>query len=132
MCRRGTLQRSPLGRRQCASCLLYVKVFFCLFVGCLTSQQHASVPQGRVCTDNFTCCHTETHVADQTFFLTQSQYIDTRPTSPSVDPLMPGAWQGNHWNANFEVTGMTRPGKIPSQVGFKPRIFRSRGGHLNH
>ena len=28
----------------------------CLFVGCLTSQQHASVSQGRICTDNFTCC----------------------------------------------------------------------------
>ena len=30
-----------------------------LFVGCLTSQQHASVSQGRICSDNFTCCHTE-------------------------------------------------------------------------
>ena len=26
----------------------------CLFVGCLTSQQHASVSQGRICSDNFT------------------------------------------------------------------------------
>ena len=41
-----------------------------LFVGCLTSQQHASVSQGRICSDNFTCCHTETDVADQTFYLT--------------------------------------------------------------
>ena len=31
----------------------------CLLVGCLTSQQHASVSQGQICTDNFTCCHTE-------------------------------------------------------------------------
>ena len=31
----------------------------CLLVGCLKSQQHASVSQGRICTDNFTCCHTE-------------------------------------------------------------------------
>ena len=38
-----------------------------LFVGCLTSQQHASVSQGRICSDNFTCCHTETEVADQCF-----------------------------------------------------------------
>ena len=30
-----------------------------LFVGCLTSQQHASVSQGRICSDIFTCCHTE-------------------------------------------------------------------------
>ena len=29
-----------------------------LLVGCLTSQQHASVSQGRICTDKFTWCHT--------------------------------------------------------------------------
>ena len=49
---------------------------------------------------NFTCCHTETEVAGQTFHLTQSQYTDTGPTSPSADPIMPGAWQGSHWSAN--------------------------------
>ena len=81
----------------------------CLFVGCLTSQQQASVSQGRICTDNFTCCHTEIEVADPTFYLTQSQYTDTGPTSPSTDPITPGARQGSHWSANFEVTGMTRP-----------------------
>ena len=48
-----------------------------LFVGCLTSQQHASVSQGRIGEDNFTCRHTETETADQTFYLTQSQYTDT-------------------------------------------------------
>ena len=73
----------------------------CLLVGCLTSQQHASVSQGRICSDNFTCCHTEIEVADQTFYLTQSQYTDTGPTSPTADPITPGAWQGSHWNANF-------------------------------
>ena len=73
----------------------------CLLVGCLTSQQHASVSQGRICSDNFTCCHTEIEVADQTFHLTQSQYTDTGPTSPSADPITPGAWQGSHWSANF-------------------------------
>ena len=62
-----------------------------LFVGCLTSQQHAGVSQGRVCSDNFKCCHTETDVADQTFHLTHSQYTDTGPTSPSTDPIIPGA-----------------------------------------
>ena len=71
-----------------------------LFVGCLTSQQHASVSQGRICTDNFTCCHTEIEAADQTFHLTQSQYTDTGQTSPSADPITPGAWQGSHWSAN--------------------------------
>ena len=39
----------------------------CLLVGCLTPQQHASVSQRRICTDNFTCCHTEIEVADQIF-----------------------------------------------------------------
>ena len=58
--------------------------------------------------------------------------------SPSHSILTPGlpvpalTPAGSHWSANFEVTGMTRPGKIPSQLGFEPRIFRSRGGHLNH
>ena len=85
-------------------------------LACLTSQQQASVSQGRVCSDNFTCCHTEIEVANQTFYLTQSQYIDTGPTNPSVDPITPGAWQGSHWSANFEVTGMTR---ILSQAGHR-------------
>ena len=56
-----------------------------LFVGCLTSQQHASVSQGRICSDNCTCCHTEIKVADQTFYLTQSQYTGTGPTSHWYD-----------------------------------------------
>ena len=72
----------------------------CLFVGCLTSQQHASVSQGRICSDNFACCHTEIEAADQTLFLTQSQYTDTGTTSPSADAITPGAWQGSHWSAN--------------------------------
>ena len=102
------------------------------FFGCLTSQQHASVSQGRICSDNFMSCHTEIEVADQTFYLTQSQYTDTRPTSPSTDPITPGAWQGSHWSANFEITGMTRPPKILAQAGFEQGIFCSLGGHLNH
>ena len=75
-------------------------ILVCLLADCLTSQQHASVSQGRICTDNFACCHTEVEVADQTFHLTQSQYTDTGPTSPSADPITPGAWQGSHWSAN--------------------------------
>ena len=56
----------------------------------------------------------EIEVADPTFHLTQSQYTDTGPTSPCSDPITPGAWHGSHWSAHFQVTGMTRPGKIPS------------------
>ena len=92
-----------------------------LLVGCLTSQQHASVSQGRICSDNLTCCHTEIEVADPTFHLTQSQCTDTGPTSPSADPRTPGAWQGSHWSANFEVTGMTRPRKYPGASGIRTR-----------
>ena len=42
----------------------------CLFVGCLTSQQHASVSQGRIYSDKFMCCHTEIEVTNQTLYLT--------------------------------------------------------------
>ena len=55
---------------------------------------------GTICSDNLTCCHTEIKAADQTFHLTQSQYTDTGLTSPSTDPITPGAWQGSHWSAN--------------------------------
>ena len=61
-------------------------VFVCLLVVCLTSQQHASVSQGRICTDNSTYCHTEIEVADPAFFLTQSQYTDTGPISGMTQP----------------------------------------------
>ena len=61
----------------------------------------SGVSQGRICSDNCTCCHTEIEVADQTFHLTQSQYTDTGLTSPSTDPISPGAWQGSHWSTNF-------------------------------
>ena len=71
------------------------------FLSCLTSQQQASVSQGQICTDKCMCCHTEIEAADHTFYLTQSQYTDTGPTSPSADPITPGAWQGSHWSANF-------------------------------
>ena len=36
----------------------------------LTSQQHASVSQYLICSDKFTCCHTEIEEADQTFYHT--------------------------------------------------------------
>ena len=101
--------------------LCSLPLFVCLLVGCLTSQQHASVSQGRICSDNFTCCHTEIEAADPTFHLTQSQYTDTGPTSPSADPITPGAWQGSHWSANFEVPGMTRPRKNPVASGIRTR-----------
>ena len=76
--------------------------FVCLLVGCLRPQQHASVSQERICSDNFMCCHPEIEVADQAFHLTQSQYTDTGPIIPRADLITPGAWEGSHWIA----TGM--------------------------
>ena len=38
-----------------------------------------------------TCCHTEIEAADPTFHLTQSQYTDTGPSSPSKYPPPPFA-----------------------------------------
>ena len=78
------------------------------------------VPQGRICSDNFTCCHTEIETADQNFHLTQSWYTDIGPTSPSTDPVTPGAWQGSHWRANFEVTGVTRPRELQRKRDSNP------------
>ena len=65
------------------------------------SQQHASVSQGWICSDHFTLCHTEIEVADQTFHLTQSQYTDTGPTSPSTDPILPGRLAGEPLECQF-------------------------------
>ena len=93
-------------KRPSRACMLELS-----FVDCLMSQQHASVSQGQICSDKFMSCHTEIDVADPTFHLTQSQYTDTGLTSLSADPITPGAWQGSHWSANFEVTGMTRAWK---------------------
>ena len=90
-----------LGEVESLICNFYLSVASDkMFVGCLTSQQQASVSQGRICSDNFACCHTEIKAADQTFYLIQSQYTDTGPTSPSADPITPGAWHGSHWSAS--------------------------------
>ena len=86
-------------------CLLLLVVFLLLIA--FRPSDMLSVSQGRVCAENFTCCHTEVEVADPTCYLNRSQYTDTWPTSPSTDPITPGAWQGNHRSVNFKVTGMT-------------------------
>ena len=66
-----------------------------------------SVSQGRICSAKSTGCHTETEVADQTFYPTQPQYTDTGPTSPSAEPIAMDAWQGSHLSTDFQVAGMT-------------------------
>ena len=47
-----------------------------LFVGCLTSQQHASVSHGRICEDNFTCCHTEIELSEEAPYPCPSVHVD--------------------------------------------------------
>ena len=42
----------------------------CLFVRCIMSLQHPNGAQGWISSDIFKHCHTETEVADQTFYLT--------------------------------------------------------------
>ena len=97
------------------TCLLVA----CL-LACLTSQQHVSVSQERICSDNyFTCCHTETEVAHQTFNITQSRYTATGPTSPSTDPIMPGPWQGSHWSANVVSHWYDSTQKNPGANGIR-------------
>ena len=60
------------------------------------SKQPASVFKGRICSDNFKDCHTETEAEVQTFYLTQPQYTDVGPTSPSAYSMTPGARQDSH------------------------------------
>ena len=62
-------------------------------------------------------------------YLTQSQYTDTGPTSPSNDPEMPGTWQDCHyvWSTNSTVTGVT----WPRTAKLNPWICNTWGGHLS-
>ena len=52
---------------------------------------HANASEGQVHVENCTCSHTETEVADQNFFLTQSPKTDTGSANPSTDPITQGA-----------------------------------------
>ena len=53
-----------------------------LLVGCLTPQQQASVFQGRICSDNCICCHTEVELADQTISPSHSILTPGQPVPP--------------------------------------------------
>ena len=94
-----------------------------MLVACLLNiPAVASVSQGRIYIDNLTCCHTEIEAAEQTFHLIQSQYTDTRPTTPSTDPMMPGTWQGSplecqflsHW---YDLSPEKSSRKLDSNLG---------------
>ena len=98
----------------------------CMLPGYLTSQQHASVSQGRICLNFCTWRHTDTEVADQACDLIQSQYTGTEPTSPRTDSTPPGTWQGSHYNNIYQATGTTPQGK----VGLDPCVYCCQGRHL--
>ena len=77
--------------------------------------------EARICSDNCTCCHTETAAADRTCYLTQSQSTDAGPARPSTDRIRPAAWQGSHWSTSVEVSGMSGRGKLPTgRAGLAP------------
>ena len=100
-CCRGSVTAGHFVNYRFCNLLLAGCLFVCWLLAYLTSQQHGSVSQGQICSDNITSYHTEIEVADPTFHLTLSQCTDTRPTNPSTDPITPGTWQGSHWSANF-------------------------------
>ena len=94
--------------------------------GCLfKSQQHAGVSQGRIGPENCTCCHTKMEAADPTQLLSlslslaQSQYTDTGPSNSSVDPIMPGSWQGSVSTRVLLFTSLVwlQLGKGPQESG---------------
>ena len=95
-----------------------------MIVGSLTSQQHVSISQGRICSDNFTCCHTELEVADPTSHLTQS------PGQPVPALTLYRQAPGRVATGVSILKSLVwlDPGKIPARAGFEPGIFHSRGG----
>ena len=98
-------------------------------VGWLMPQQQAGISQGRICSENCACCHTQIEAADQTRCLAKSQFAETGPTSPRVDPTTLCACQGrhmhqclSHWydskdprqKAGIEAWGRYHGGRRPS------------------
>ena len=73
--------------------MLKVETKICVLAGNLTSQQYASLVVYLRDGSAQTIVHvaSETEVANQTFYLTQPKYTDTRQASPSTDPVMPVA-----------------------------------------
>ena len=90
--------------------------------------RYYSVSQGRACSDDCSCCHTDAETAGQPLHITQSRYTDTGRTSPRANPISPDPWQDSHWSTKFEVTGRTQNVKIPAEkAGTEPRVCRSPG-----
>ena len=64
-----------------STCPVYCKQLsnVCLLVDCLTSQQQASVSQGRICSDNFTCKQLSKQSGDAIFHEPIKAYMITKP-----------------------------------------------------
>ena len=89
-----------------------------MFVCCFTFQQHASVSERQICSDNCTCCHTEIEAADQT--TSPSHSIQTPDLAGS--PLECQFFFLSHW---YDTTR-----KDPTvQAGIELRIFRQTDQH---
>ena len=77
---------------------------FCFRTGLLSVSAACQVQFRSSCA--LTVSHTGTvRKKVQTRYLVQSEYTNTRPTSPSSDPIMPGLLQGSHKSVHFSVTG---------------------------
>ena len=102
---------------------------FCLLVACLTSQQHAHVPQGWISSDNCTGCHTEIQIK-----------LSISPRHSILGQPVP-ALTLQHQAPGRVTTGVPvskslvwlDPDKIPTvQAGIKPQLCCSQGTGLNH
>ena len=70
----------------------------CLLVGCLLALRPSSMLvyfREEPSQTRYACHHTEIEKIT-TFYLTESQYTNTPPTSHSADTIGSGAWQGSH------------------------------------
>ena len=100
-----------------------------LLVGCFTSQQHASVSKGRICSDSCTCCHTEIEVLGLTYCLNQSQYADTGPTTPK-DELYNAIRLARSPTALSSLKSLSK--RVHSERRNRTQARHYGGGRLNH
>ena len=101
-------------------------------VGCLTFQLHASLFQGRICLGNFTCCHTEREIADQTFCLTQSRILTPSHPVPALTLYHQVPGRGATWVPIFRSLVWHDPEKIPASRNRTPDLLLLRPEALNH
>ena len=76
--------------------------------------------------------HTETEVAGQIIYLTQSQWTDTGQTSPSADPIRQLDWQGNSLEYQFWRSWCDSTRKnLHGEIGTRAQVWRSCDGLLS-